>query len=175
MIDCDQKDGGCGGGFLDDAWKFLMNTGVPVESCDPYTHCPNPATPSCTNGTKPGAPPVPPAAPTCPTQCQDGSQLKLFQAKSAYAVAKPGDVKSMQQEIMTNGPIQVAFFVYSDFQTYKNGIYFRTPSAKGPLGGHAVRILGWDTDKSTDYWVVANSWSPAWGENGYFKIRRGTN
>jgi hypothetical protein len=36
-------------------------------------------------------------------------------------------------------------------------------------------IPGLWTEKGMDYWLVANSWSPAWGEKGYFKIRRGTN
>lgn len=42
-------------------------------------------------------------------------------------------------------------------------------------GGHAVRVLGWGVENNTDYWLIANSWSRAWGENGYFKIIRGTN
>ena len=25
------------------------------------------------------------------------------------------------------------------------------------------------------YWLVANSWSPHWGEKGFFKILRGAN
>tara|TARA_B100000795_G_scaffold257660_1_gene231084 strand:+ start:106 stop:420 length:315 start_codon:yes stop_codon:yes gene_type:complete len=90
-------------------------------------------------------------------------------------VSKPGDVKGMQKEILQNGPIEVAFFVYSDFQTYSSGIYHRTASSEGPMGGHAVRILGWGTQAGEDYWLVANSWSPQWGEKGFFKIRRGTN
>ncbi len=44
------------------------------------------------------------------------------------------------------------------------------------IGGHAVRILGWGVDKQgVDYWLVANSWGPEWGLDGFFKIRRGTN
>ena len=81
----------------------------------------------------------------------------------------------MQREIMTHGPIEVAFFVFSDFQTYHRGVYHRTAASQGPLGGHAVRVLGWGTEGGMDYWLVANSWSPVWGEKGYFKIRRGTN
>lgn len=44
-----------------------------------------------------------------------------------------------------------------------------------PLGGHAVRVVGWGVEKNVKYWHVANSWGRNWGENGYFKIRRGTN
>ena len=43
------------------------------------------------------------------------------------------------------------------------------------MGGHAIKIVGWGTDPTGgDYWKVANSWNPYWGENGYFRIRRGT-
>ena len=27
----------------------------------------------------------------------------------------------------------------------------------------------------TEYWIVANSWSPAWGEDGFFRILKGVN
>jgi cathepsin B len=35
-------------------------------------------------------------------------------------------------------------------------------------------VLGWGTESGTDYWLVANSWGTSWGENGFFKIRRGS-
>jgi cathepsin B len=56
------------------------------------------------------------------------------------------------------------------------------------IGYHAVRIIGWGEENGTPYWLVANSWNSGntnifcstniildWGENGYFRIRRGTN
>lgn len=45
------------------------------------------------------------------------------------------------------------------------------------LGGHAIRILGWGVDKNTQtpYWLIANSWNTDWGDNGLFKIKRGSN
>ena len=39
--------------------------------------------------------------------------------KSSYTVKN--DVKQIQTEIMTNGPVEGAFTVYSDFPTYKSG------------------------------------------------------
>ena len=64
-------------------------------------------------------------------------------ARGGFTDWRGRDVKGMQKEILQNGPIEVAFFVYSDFQTYTSGVYHRTASSEGPMGGHAVRILGW--------------------------------
>ena len=72
---------------------------------------------------------------------------------------------------MTNGPVEVAFSVYADFLTYKSGVYHHTSGSM--LGGHAVKMLGWGVDSGTPYWIVANSWNPDWGNQGYFYIRRG--
>lgn len=33
--------------------------------------------------------------------------------------------------------------------------------------------MGYGTDnQGGDYWLVRNSWSPAWGEEGYIRIKR---
>ncbi|KAE9412429.1 hypothetical protein Angca_004672, partial [Angiostrongylus cantonensis] len=88
---------------------------------------------------------------------------------SAYSVAQ--DVASIQKEIMTNGPVEVAFDVYEDFEHYSSGIYKHTTGDY--LGGHAVKMLGWGTQNGTDYWICANSWNSDWGENGFFRILRG--
>jgi hypothetical protein len=70
--------------------------------------------------------------------CIDGSKPVYYKAKTAYAVAQPGDVASMQKEIMEHGPIEVAFYVYGDFESYKGGIYKRSKKDDAPEGGHAV-------------------------------------
>ena len=33
-----------------------------------------------------------------------------------------------------------------------------------PLGGHAIRILGWGVEEGTPFWLVANSWNYDWGD-----------
>jgi len=69
--------------------------------------------------------------------------------------------------------METSFTVYSDFMNYAGGIYVHT---KGYVeGGHAIKVLGWGYDDATklNYWICANSWGPAWGEAGYFRIAFG--
>jgi hypothetical protein len=37
---------------------------------------------------------------------------------------------------------------------------------------HAVTLVGYGEEDGQKYWLVRNSWSPAWGEQGYIKIAR---
>jgi len=39
---------------------------------------------------------------------------------------------------------------------------------------HAVTVVGYGTQNGMDYWLVKNSWGRSFGENGFFKIKRGT-
>lgn len=66
----------------------------------------------------------------------------------------------------------------------QSGVYRRSKHAQGPIGGHAVKLIGWGVESGEDddgeaverpYWIAANSWSPNWGEHGFFRIWRGTN
>jgi cathepsin B len=82
-------------------------------------------------------------------------------------------VATIQAAIMSDGPVEAAFTVYADFETYASGIYQHVSG--GDEGGHAIRIVGWGTDSGVDYWTVANSWNPYWGESGFFRILRGAN
>jgi len=82
-------------------------------------------------------------------------------------------VAKIQADIAKYGTVTAAFTVYSDFPTYKSGVYKHTSGSA--LGGHAIKILGWGAEAGQDYWLVMNSWNEAWGDKGLFKIARGTN
>lgn len=159
LVACDSSDNGCGGGTLPSAWNFLKETGVVSDSCEPYT----------SGSGKAGS---------CARSCSGSGEYKKYKAKTSYAITS---VENMQKEIMTNGPIQVAFMVYKSFMTYKSGVYTKKWYEFVPEGGHAVKIVGWGSEKSgmfgtqTPYWLVANSWDTTWGLDGYFKIKRGVN
>lgn len=81
------------------------------------------------------------------------------------------NIRTIQQELMSHGPIQVAFDVYLDFVTYEEGIYQKSNAPGNTyLGGHAVMLLGWGYLNGMYYWICQNSWGKDWGQNGFFKI-----
>lgn len=38
---------------------------------------------------------------------------------------------------------------------------------------HAVLLIGYGTENGVPYWLIKNSWSHNWGNNGFIKIRHG--
>jgi len=112
--------------------------------------------------------------PACKESCRSGYQTSYEDDKHYAAEVYKLDAtqEAIQQEIVTNGPVQGTFTVYADFPNYKSGVYQHTSGAE--LGGHAIRILGWGTENGTPYWLVANSWNTYWGDKGFFKILRGS-
>jgi len=154
---------GCGGGYPGMAWFWWATfSGLASETDYPY------ALPSCDhhiNGTKPPCGPEQ-GTPKCDHSKTEGAKIK---GKSHYGVS--GEA-AIQTEIMTNGPVEAAFTVYEDFLAYKTGVYTHTSGQA--LGGHAIRILGWGVENGTPFWEVANSWNEDWGNQGYFRIARGS-
>ncbi len=173
---CSSCGNGCGGGFPAAAWSYWKNTGLvsgglydSKSGCQPYS------IPSCDHHEpghlKPCGESV--STPPCHRTCRQGYNATFqkdrhFGAK-VYSISS--DVKQIQTEIMTNGPVEADFSVYADFPTYRSGVYQHKTGSF--LGGHAIRILGWGVEGGVDYWLVANSWNPDWGDNGFFKIKRG--
>jgi len=81
------------------------------------------------------------------------------------------DVTSIATEIMTNGPVEACFSVYEDFVSYKTGVYRHVTGDF--LGGHCLKIVGWGVEGSDPYWILVNSWTTYWGDQGTVKILRG--
>ncbi|KAJ1629113.1 hypothetical protein T492DRAFT_594115, partial [Pavlovales sp. CCMP2436] len=71
----------------------------------------------------------------------------------------------------SGGSLDTAMMVYQDFFTYRSGIY-KWPGNTPQAGGHAVKIVGYGTEKGVDFWACQNSWGSEWGEKGFFRIQR---
>jgi len=89
-----------------------------------------------------------------------------------------GDEKSVAFYMATRGPVSIAYEVIDDFRHYSSGVYTTkhcNHTAKDV--NHAVLAVGYGHDpvSDLDYWTIKNSWSPTWGDEGYFKMERGVN
>ena len=150
LVSCDPNNFGCQGGYLERTWAFLEDQGDCTESCYPYESG-NGTTTKCS---------VPP--------CKDGSEWKTYKAKNSKGFST---VDAIKKEVYEHGYIQTGFTVYSDFMSYKGGIYEHKSGYV--MGGHAVVIVGWGVENGVHYWIAQNSWGNNWGENGFFRIKFG--
>ena len=148
----------CGGGSCEYGWNvpaclnYIRSMGAPDETCYPYRAMDD-------QPPNHGAP--------CDETCEDW-QIR------ARKISDWGWVPSFNEtaikNALMNGPLPVYLTVYSDFFAYSSGVYVRT--SETVEGGHIVCMIGWDDDENC--WICKNSWGD-WGEDGYFRIRKGTN
>ena len=177
MSCCSSCGDGCNGGDPYAAWAYFRNTGVvtgdlygTTTTCKPYPLAP------CAHHVTPKKYPACPQndarTPACQRQCipqyKKSYKSDRHFGKTYYGV---NGEKAMKFDISQKGPITVSFAVYEDFLTYKSGVYYHQQGQL--LGFHSVRIVGYGNEDGMDYWNVANSWNDQWGDNGYFKIKRG--
>ncbi|XP_071063263.1 pro-cathepsin H-like isoform X3 [Pseudochaenichthys georgianus] len=87
------------------------------------------------------------------------------------------DEKAMVDAVARLNPVSFGFEVTADFMHYKEGVYTSTQcKSTADMVNHAVLAVGYGTEEnSTPYWIVKNSWGPAWGVDGYFLIEQGKN
>lgn len=76
---------------------------------------------------------------------------------------------AMKDWISTRGALTACFTVYTDFFSYRSGIYRRANNHVE--GGHCVCVVGYDDVNQC--WICKNSWGPGFGESGFFRIGYG--
>ncbi|XRA96461.1 KDEL-tailed cysteine endopeptidase CEP1 [Pycnococcus provasolii] len=168
LLDCDTKrDMGCGGGIMDNAFAWIESNGG-LDTYSDWTYeakrdyAPPPA------GERPN--PFKPRKVLC-----DATRVRRDAATiDGHEDVKPGSEVALMKAVAKQ-PVSVAIQAnHLDFQLYSGGVFSDVNC--GTQLDHGVLLVGYGTDydvNGTDYWIVKNSWSDKWGEDGYIRLATG--
>lgn len=154
LVDCSSQYGnnGCNGGLMDNAFEYIFkNGGLDTEASYPYF--------------------------ADEEKCHF-KKRNVGSTCSGFVDVKQGNEGALKEALATVGPVSIAIDVTEDkFMLYRDGVFFDEECSNEPDQlNHGVLIVGYGTDtvngKSADYWIVKNSWSTKWGEDGYIRMAR---
>lgn len=132
------------GGYEYKAANYIKSTGIPNESCYPYS-----------------------ARKTSCNPCAGWAARVVRITSWSWVSTSTSGIETALQ----SGPVTSWMAVYSDFYHYRSGVYQPTAGASYQ-GGHFVVIVGYNHVER--YWICKNSWGTGWGESGFFRIKMGT-
>jgi len=157
LVDCSVTYGnnGCNGGLMDNAFEYVLkNGGVDTEMSYPY-HADE-------------------------ERCHFKVK-NIGSTCSGFVDITEGDEVALKHALATAGPVSIAIDVTEDkFMLYKDGVFVDETCSNDPSQlNHGVLIVGYGTanenGQEKDYWIVKNSWSSKWGEEGYIRMARNMN
>jgi len=156
LLSCDTANKGCRGGYVNNALEYTVMRGLVTEECLPY------------KGTYDAK---------CSDMCAEPMKVR---PDSFCVLFGENDIK---REIMKNGPVISNMEIYTDFLTYKSGVYTKDEDVPKFSGSHSIKIVGWGVEDGSDeepnkgnkYWIIENSWGEDWGLGGYAKISSNQN
>ena len=169
----------CKGGVPLFAGQFFEDHGIGKDSCDPYADFCSPSSRSCSD---------PGQCANIERKCSSGEVYRAVKGSTrllSEGYAKVDlSIEKIKHNLYQYGPVVACYWVMGDFTSGRwpetNNIYIY--DGKSPnKGGHAVTIVGWGVDDNVpghgkvEYWIVRNSWSDRWGDNGYFKFAMSKN
>lgn len=75
-------------------------------------------------------------------------------------------------------PIIVGVATTRDFREYGGGVHVARDCCAGKTkeqcAGHGMLLVGHGTDSGEHYWLMRNSYSDQWGEQGYYRLSKST-
>ncbi|CAL6081958.1 Cathepsin_L [Hexamita inflata] len=91
---------------------------------------------------------------------------------TSFSNTKPNNIGELKYALLS-GPVTVAIQVTGKMMFYSGGIFDDVDCTNDPQKlDHQVTAVGWGYDEQLkqEYWIVRNSWSNAWGIDGYIYI-----
>nr|XP_033809482.1 cathepsin L1-like isoform X2 [Geotrypetes seraphini]XP_033809483.1 cathepsin L1-like isoform X2 [Geotrypetes seraphini] len=153
LVDCSKPQGnhGCSGGYITGAFRYVQsNGGINSETTYPYL------------GRDDG-------------MCHYNPLNKAANCTSFVRLPQ-GSEEILEQAVASVGPVSVAVDAKAfTFRFYHSGVY--SDSWCSQMVNHAMLTVGYSTSqqngKSSDYWLIKNSWTENWGEQGYLRLLKG--
>jgi len=148
LVDCSGSYGnhGCNGGLMDNAFKYVMYSGICKG--DDYTYTARDG--SCKA-----------------SMCQSAFKISGF--KDVPARNEEALKAAIEQQ-----PVSVAVRAgASAFRFYNGGVL--DDSSCGTALDHGITAVGYDTTGAKPFYIVRNSWGASWGESGYIRMVIGKN
>lgn len=175
LLDCFSEQGsptedqGCNGGFMDKTIQALKKDGTPCVTEEAYPYEQIECTAPSTNtyvcpvpGNEDG---------TCLKKSEEGAVVVKDYEEVEWDTVDNAD--AIKEALMTYGALSIAVDA-NTFQTYSSGVL--DCSEENLELDHGVVLTGFGVDaQGTSYWEVKNSWSSGWGEDGYIRVKIGSN
>jgi len=162
LINCVTGNGtqGCNGGDPTAAYDYVLHAGLPDETCTNYVA----KTEDCE------------AVNICRTCSPQTGKCTPIANPPIVHITEHGRISgeaNIMAEVFARGPIAAVVAVTPAFEAYAGGIFNDTTGKKSL--DHSIELLGWGVSgDGVKYWICRNSWGTYWGENGWFRIVRGT-
>jgi len=151
--------GGCGGGTAALVYNQLEKYGgIPSEWTYPYISGSAGAAGKCHG------------LPLKPLTPHSGEPMKSANV-TGHVSLKTNSYKAMLDAVTNVGPLTITVDA-GGWHDYAGGV-FAGGNHTNPTLDHLVQLVGFGTSEDNEaYWLVRNSWGPAWGEDGYIKLKR---
>ncbi|XP_072741347.1 digestive cysteine proteinase 1-like [Ciconia boyciana] len=97
------------------------------------------------------------------------NQSEMLAKITGYVNVTSGNITAVKAAIYKHGPVAVSIDAsHKTFSFYSNGIYYE-PKCENKPGtlDHAVLAVGYGVLQGETYWLIKNSWSTYWGNDGY--------
>lgn len=167
LLNCDQKDFGCNGGWPLQALQYIHDNGITDSSCAPYL------AKSWQEGLKCDAQAICKECPPGGGACYVPKTYNVYKI-GEYAQLPTLNEQAIMNEIYARGPVACGINA-NPIVNYTGGPLAWTQNVTGSLD-HIISIVGWGVDQANvPYWLIRNSWGEYWGDRGYMKLQRGAN